>query len=132
MAIRYLRLFKQHCASSCYKVTRQKITRNGLQGSLVSIHLISVDVKVFPKRISENNRLLLLRKTVYLYVLAPQILVSLGLGWILSYILTATGTFTEDKDNIEYKARTDFNAEAIAKANWFYFPYPSKLASPIR
>ncbi|KAK3096307.1 hypothetical protein FSP39_025525 [Pinctada imbricata] len=56
-----------------------------------------------------------------------QILIAMLLGWGVCAILTVCGVFTEDPNNIEYKARTDYNVEYIQKAPWIQFPYPGQF-----
>lgn len=45
-------------------------------------------------------------------------------GWIVSWIITEAGGFTEDKLDKGYKARTDSRLSGIDAADWFIFPYP--------
>lgn len=45
-------------------------------------------------------------------------------GWIVSWIITAAGGFTDDKLDKGYKARSDSRLSGIDAADWFIFPYP--------
>ena len=58
--------------------------------------------------------------------LSFQILLSMGIGWLICGILTTTGVLTNNPDKKEYKARTDSGLNIIAKTPWFYMPYPGK------
>lgn len=53
-----------------------------------------------------------------------QSILAMALCWLLSYILTVTGRFPDDPNEIGYLARTDAKVDAITKMDWFYFPYP--------
>lgn len=53
------------------------------------------------------------------------ILIAMLIGWGVSGIFTACGLL-EGND----LARTDIGHEAIADANWFYFPYPGQFGPP--
>ena len=53
------------------------------------------------------------------------------IAWIVSGILTATGVFTDDKDEIGYMARTDTRLNALQEAPWFYFPYPGEFLADV-
>lgn len=46
------------------------------------------------------------------------------IGWLLCFILTETGFFSDDPDVLEYQARTDSKGDVIEMASWFYVPYP--------
>ena len=53
-----------------------------------------------------------------------QILISILIGWLLCGILTAADALSNNKDDLEYMARTDARTDIISQASWFYFPYP--------
>lgn len=53
-----------------------------------------------------------------------QVLISIGLGWLLCHILTVAGRLPDDPDDVQYPARTDSKADTVELASWFYFPYP--------
>ena len=53
-------------------------------------------------------------------------MISILIGWALCGILTAAGVFTDDPNDIGYKARTDARSNIIKEADWFYMPYPGK------
>ena len=42
----------------------------------------------------------------------------------MSAIMTNCGALTNDKSNLQYKARTDAREDIIEKSEWFYVPYP--------
>lgn len=67
---------------------------------------------------------LLIQRPLNIFLLNSQILIAMLIGWGLCAILTICGVFTDDPNNIEYKARTDYNVEYIEKAPWIQFPYP--------
>ena len=46
--------------------------------------------------------------------------------WLLSYILTVTNVFTDDKSDIGYKARTDAKVDNVHNMSWFFAPYPGR------
>ncbi|XP_033763016.1 solute carrier family 23 member 2-like [Pecten maximus] len=59
-----------------------------------------------------------------------SILIGLLVGWGLSAVLTITGVLTDDPSKGEYMARTDAQADIIAKASWFKVPYPNQFGTP--
>ncbi len=48
-------------------------------------------------------------------------------GWIVSGILTATGSLPDDPAEKGYKARADAYVGALNTASWFFVPYPCKV-----
>ena len=48
--------------------------------------------------------------------------------WMVSYILTVTGVFTDNTDDPGYWARTDAKAENVRNMKWFFLPYPGTVA----
>ncbi|XP_061186309.1 solute carrier family 23 member 1-like isoform X2 [Saccostrea echinata] len=58
------------------------------------------------------------------------ILISIVIGWVVSWIITEAGGFTDDKTDKGYKARTDARLKGISAADWFFFPYPG-LHGPV-
>ena len=52
---------------------------------------------------------------------------ALGIAWLLSGVLTAAGAFTDDKNSIGYKARTDARIGVITESPMLYFPYPCEF-----
>ena len=53
-----------------------------------------------------------------------KVILAVCLMWLLCYILTVTNVFPTDPSEYGYAARTDIRTDAIAKADWFRFPYP--------
>ncbi|XP_063434881.1 solute carrier family 23 member 2-like isoform X2 [Mytilus trossulus] len=58
------------------------------------------------------------------------VLLSVGICWILSYILTVTDTLTNDPKAPAYKARTDSRLDVVADIGWFSFPLPFSFGIP--
>ncbi|XP_069111807.1 solute carrier family 23 member 1-like isoform X2 [Argopecten irradians] len=59
-----------------------------------------------------------------------SILIGLLAGWAMSAIMTVSGVLTDDPSIPEYMARTDAQADIIARANWFKVPYPNQFGAP--
>ena len=49
------------------------------------------------------------------------------IGWILCFVLTAVGWFTDDPKDIGFYARTDAKMNAMYTSKWFTVPYPGRL-----
>ncbi|XP_064601170.1 solute carrier family 23 member 2-like [Liolophura sinensis] len=58
------------------------------------------------------------------------IIIAMIIGWLLCFILTETGFFSDDPDVLEYQARTDSKGDVIEMASWFYVPYPGQFGPP--
>ncbi|CAL1537464.1 unnamed protein product [Lymnaea stagnalis] len=58
-----------------------------------------------------------------------SVLLSIIAGWLLSAILTETGTMSNDPTHKHYFARTDSRMHIVEEADWFTFPYPGKFGS---
>ncbi|KAJ8316916.1 hypothetical protein KUTeg_004820 [Tegillarca granosa] len=52
------------------------------------------------------------------------ILLSIIIAWLVSWIITEAGGFTDNPKNLGYMARTDARLSGIAEAKAFFFPYP--------
>ena len=53
-----------------------------------------------------------------------QVLLAVGLGWLLCFILTEADALPSNSTEPAYRARTDINLDVVGKAPWFQFPYP--------
>ena len=60
-----------------------------------------------------------------------QQFLAVGIGWMLSGILTAAGVFTDDPTSIGFKARTDARADVITKFPYIFIPYPRTCTSSV-
>lgn len=58
------------------------------------------------------------------------ILLALCIGWVVSYILTVSGYFTEDSQAKQFLARTDAKNEMIDSTPWITIPYPGQYGYP--
>ncbi|XP_052682979.1 solute carrier family 23 member 1-like isoform X2 [Crassostrea angulata] len=58
------------------------------------------------------------------------ILLSVGLSWLLCFVLTVTGVFTDDPNGWGYGARTDIKTDVLTKTSWFRFPHPGQFGWP--
>nr|XP_039258865.1 solute carrier family 23 member 1-like [Styela clava] len=59
------------------------------------------------------------------------ILFAILTGWLICYLITIGGGFSDDPNDPSYKARTDTNSDATSKSPWFRFPYPFQFGMPI-
>ncbi|XP_061185627.1 solute carrier family 23 member 1-like [Saccostrea echinata] len=64
------------------------------------------------------------------FTIFPVIL-SIGLGWLLCFVLTYTGVLTDQKDGWGYTARTDIKSSVIWKTSWIRIPYPGQFGLPM-
>lgn len=62
-----------------------------------------------------------------LIFMSSQILLGVVIVWIITWILTACGMFTDDINDIAYMARADAKANIITNSKWFQLTYPGKL-----
>jgi len=53
-----------------------------------------------------------------------QILISIIINWIVCAILTYFNIFTNDRNDVGFKARTDSTVDVIRSSPWFNIPYP--------
>lgn len=53
-----------------------------------------------------------------------QLLFGIIITWVACAIMTRTGSFTDDPNGQNYRARTDVRSEVIHLTPWFYVPYP--------
>ncbi|XP_077965771.1 solute carrier family 23 member 2-like [Styela clava] len=58
------------------------------------------------------------------------VIFTISSGWILCYIITEAGGFSDDPSDPSYQARTDTNSDAIANSPWFRIPYPFQFGLP--
>ncbi|XP_052101655.1 solute carrier family 23 member 2-like isoform X1 [Mytilus californianus] len=58
------------------------------------------------------------------------VLLSVGICWLLSYILTVTDTLPNNSTLPAYKARTDSRLAVVSDIDWFFFPYPFRFGIP--
>ena len=56
-----------------------------------------------------------------------QVLLGIGLGWLMSHIMTISGALPNDPNKLGYKARSDARTEVISRAQWAFFPYPGRF-----
>ena len=59
---------------------------------------------------------------------AFQVILSIGLSWILCLILTTTDAIPNNTTHPNYGARTDARLTVVDTAPWFYWPYPCKYS----
>ena len=53
-----------------------------------------------------------------------QVLLAVGCGWLLCFILTEADALPTNSTDPAYRARTDINLGVVSDAPWFKFPYP--------
>ncbi|XP_021369666.1 solute carrier family 23 member 1-like isoform X2 [Mizuhopecten yessoensis] len=58
------------------------------------------------------------------------LLIGMMVGWAVSGVFTACGLFSDDPNDLQYKARTDINHDIVTNASWFYFPHPGQFGLP--
>ncbi|XP_064652942.1 solute carrier family 23 member 1-like isoform X1 [Lineus longissimus] len=58
------------------------------------------------------------------------ILLSLLISWIVCWIMTATGSITDDPSDPAYTTRTDASLDGLYQAKWFFVPYPGQWGLP--
>ncbi|KAL3863440.1 hypothetical protein ACJMK2_005196 [Sinanodonta woodiana] len=64
-----------------------------------------------------------------IFQLLPVIL-SIGITWLLCYILTVANVFSSDPNHINYVARTDARNNVLKNAPWFRWPVPFPFGWP--
>ncbi|XP_064609568.1 solute carrier family 23 member 2-like [Liolophura sinensis] len=64
-----------------------------------------------------------------LFELFP-VLLSVIIGWVISYIFTVCGLFPDDSSVLQYQARTDFAIDSVRNAPVFTVPYPGQYGAP--
>jgi nucleobase transporter 1/2 len=63
-----------------------------------------------------------------------QIVLAMLMMWLLCFILTETGVFSDDPKEWGYGARTDTRNDVLNDASWFRVPYPgiqNKMHLPV-
>ncbi|XP_060072559.1 solute carrier family 23 member 1-like [Ylistrum balloti] len=58
------------------------------------------------------------------------ILIAIIISWLISFIITEAGGFTDNPKDKGYQARTDARLDSIKNAKWFFFPYPGQYGTP--
>ncbi|XP_033756827.1 solute carrier family 23 member 1-like isoform X2 [Pecten maximus] len=58
------------------------------------------------------------------------ILIAIVISWLISFIITVAGGFTDDPTDKGYQARTDARLDSVTNAKWFFFPYPGLYGNP--
>ncbi|KAH9508741.1 hypothetical protein Btru_049792 [Bulinus truncatus] len=58
------------------------------------------------------------------------LLISIIVGWTVSYIMTETGALSSDPESVSFNARTDARVDVIDDVPWFLFPYPGQFGMP--
>lgn len=59
-----------------------------------------------------------------------SILLSIIVGWVVSYIMTEYGALSSDPNSKEFNARTDARLNIITDTDWFLYPYPGQFGAP--
>lgn len=59
-----------------------------------------------------------------------SLLISVIVGWLVSYIMTKYGALSDDPNSKQYKARTDAQFHVIDETDWFFVPYPGQFGAP--
>lgn len=59
-----------------------------------------------------------------------SLLIAIIVGWVVSIILTTSGSLSNDPKSPQFFARTDSRVKVIEEASWFYFPYPGQFGPP--
>ncbi|KAI8770597.1 solute carrier family 23 member 1 [Biomphalaria glabrata] len=58
------------------------------------------------------------------------LLISIIIGWLISYAMTETDFLSSDPKSVSFNARTDARAGVIDEVPWFLFPYPGQFGVP--
>ncbi|XP_046558665.1 solute carrier family 23 member 2-like isoform X1 [Haliotis rubra] len=58
------------------------------------------------------------------------VLISVGLAWFLSFVLTVTDVLPSNSTQPGHMARTDVRISALYDSPWFYFPLPFQFGMP--
>lgn len=61
----------------------------------------------------------------------PQVLLGIGISWLICYFLTIYDVLPTDPQQYGYMARTDLKKDVMSQAPWFTFPYPGKILKTI-
>ena len=56
-----------------------------------------------------------------------QVLISIIIGWSVSAVLTYFDVLSDDRDSVQFYARTDTQLHIIHNTPWFSFPYPGTV-----
>ncbi|KAK3758092.1 hypothetical protein RRG08_006667 [Elysia crispata] len=64
-----------------------------------------------------------------IFQLIPILLAIIAM-WAVVWILTLANVFTDDKDDVEYLARTDAKLPVIGRSQWFQITYPGQFGQP--
>ncbi|PVD29984.1 hypothetical protein C0Q70_09245 [Pomacea canaliculata] len=59
-----------------------------------------------------------------------SVLLAVGLGWLLCFVLTAADLLPTNATSPAYFARTDINLHVVDSTSWFTFPYPFQFGLP--
>ncbi|CAL1527305.1 unnamed protein product [Lymnaea stagnalis] len=57
------------------------------------------------------------------------LLISILLGWMVSFVMTEYNFLPNDPADISYNARTDARSQSVRDTSWFLFPYPGQFGS---
>ena len=58
------------------------------------------------------------------------LLISLLVGWVISFFMTISGALSDDPESVQFNARTDARNQVIAQTGWFLLPYPGQYGAP--
>ena len=58
-----------------------------------------------------------------------QVVLSIGVSWLVCFVLTVCDVLPDDPESWGYGARTDIRTHALREAPWFRVPYPCTYSS---
>ncbi|KAL8561158.1 hypothetical protein ACOMHN_054529 [Nucella lapillus] len=58
------------------------------------------------------------------------VLISILIGWAVSGVMTYFDVLSDDRDSLQFYARTDTQLHVLHDTPWFSFPYPGKFGVP--
>ncbi|XP_002160774.2 solute carrier family 23 member 2 isoform X1 [Hydra vulgaris] len=93
-------------------------------GSQWFVAMLTMFCIILFSQVLKKYSLPLCKTRIHIFELFP-VLFAMIVGWILSYILTATGLLKKDSP-----ARTDYRSNVFAHTEWFRVPYPGQWGAP--
>ncbi|XP_060072695.1 solute carrier family 23 member 2-like [Ylistrum balloti] len=94
---------------------------------LFGIYLAHVKVKL-PKCFRKSNTDIPAKDYSVFNVFAIPF--SIAITWVMCFVLTQVGVFSEDPTDTAYRARTDTRSALLDRTPWFYWPYPGHFGAP--
>ena len=57
-------------------------------------------------------------------VCCVEVILAIGITWLICVVLTMTSVFPSDPDKWGYGAKTNIHMDVLSEASWFRVPYP--------